>query len=303
MTNRNMNNTVTASSLRGLNQSFSNGMEMSDKTFENIRRFIYENTGIYFQDNKKYLLESRLLKRVNFLNLDSYEEYLDMIKSTLLFNTEKKYLYDAITINETFFFRNQPQLDVLINTIIPEIINTKAQSNGRKIKIWSAASSTGEEAYSVAISIIELLKPKFPSIDFEIVGTDISSSVIDTAKKAVYKEYSVRNTPAFYLKKYFKQINENTFILDPKIRDMVSFKVMNLYDESAMKTMLNFDIIFCANVLIYFNHESKIKVVAHLYNSLNRNGYLFIGYSETLHNISKAFQIVSFPKTIAYKKE
>lgn len=298
-----MNTLVTANSLRGLSQSSSNGMEMSDRTFENIRRFIYENTGIYFQDNKKYLLESRLLKRINFLNLDSYEEYLDMIKTSLLFNSEKRYLFDAITINETFFFRNQPQLDVLINTILPEVINNKALSNGRKIRIWSAASSSGEEAYSVAISIVELLKPKFPSLDFEIVGTDISASVIDTAKKAVYKEYSVRNTPAFYLKKYFKQINENTFVLDPKIRDMVSFKVMNLYDEAAMKTMINFDVIFCANVLIYFNQDSKVKVVSRLYNSLNRNGYLFIGYSETLHNISKAFQIVSFPKTIAYKKE
>lgn len=298
-----MNTLVTANSLRGLSQSSSNGMEMSDRTFENIRRFIYENTGIYFQDNKKYLLESRLLKRINFLNLDSYEEYLDMIKTSLLFNSEKRYLFDAITINETFFFRNQPQLDVLINTILPEVINNKALSNGRKIRIWSAASSSGEEAYSVAISIVELLKPKYPSLDFEIVGTDISASVIDTAKKAVYKEYSVRNTPAFYLKKYFKQINENTFVLDPKIRDMVSFKVMNLYDEAAMKTMINFDVIFCANVLIYFNQDSKIKVVSRLYNSLNRNGYLFIGYSETLHNISKAFQIVSFPKTIAYKKE
>lgn len=298
-----MNTLVTANSLRGLSQSSSNGTEMSDKTFENIRRFIYENTGIYFQDNKKYLLESRLLKRINFLNLDSYEEYLDMIKTSLLFNSEKRYLYDAITINETFFFRNQPQLDVLINTILPEVINNKALSNGRKIRIWSAASSSGEEAYSVAISIVELLKPKYPSLDFEIVGTDISASVIDTAKKAIYKEYSVRNTPAFYLKKYFKQINENTFVLDPKIRDMVSFKVMNLYDEAAMKTMINFDVIFCANVLIYFNQDSKIKVVSRLYNSLNRNGYLFIGYSETLHNISKAFQIVSFPKTIAYKKE
>lgn len=303
MTNSNMNTLVTANSLRGLSQSSSNGMEMSDRTFENIRRFIYENTGIYFQDNKKYLLESRLLKRINFLNLDSYEEYLDMIKTSLLFNSEKRYLFDAITINETFFFRNQPQLDVLINTILPEVINNKALSNGRKIRIWSAASSSGEEAYSVAISIVELLKPKFPSLDFEIVGTDISASVIDTAKKAVYKEYSVRNTPAFYLKKYFKQINENTFVLDPKIRDMVSFKVMNLYDEAAMKTMINFDVIFCANVLIYFNQDSKVKVVSRLYNSLNRNGYLFIGYSETLHNISKAFQIVSFPKTIAYKKE
>ncbi len=275
---------------------------LSNQSFEDLRKYIYDNCGIYFQDNKKYLLASRLLKRIGFLNMNSYEEYLDYLKYNSGRNNEKSFLYEAITINETFFFRNQPQLDVLVSSVIPALLAAKARAGGRKLRIWSAASSSGEEAYSVAITILELLKPKYPDLDFEIVGTDINQTVIDTAKSGVYKEYSIRNTPPYYLKKYFRA-NGSSFELDPAVKRHVTFKTMNLYDDLSMRAMLNFDVIFCANVLIYFDLKSKIKVVSHLYNSLNKGGYLFIGYAETLHMISKAFKLVSFPKTIGYKKE
>lgn len=278
------------------------GLTLSDKSFEDWRKFIYESCGIFFQDNKKYLLESRLQKRISFLGLQSFDDYLDYVKFHPSRQGEMRYLYEAITINETFFFRNQPQLDALISTIIPEAIKNPNKVSKNKIRIWSAAASSGEEAYSIAMVLNDLIKPKFPFLDFEIVGTDINQAMIETAKRGIYREYSVRNTPPYYLKKYFKT-NGNTFEIDPNIRNMVSFKVMNLYDDISMRAMLNFDIIYCANVLIYFDLKSKIKVVSHLYNSLYKGGYLFIGYSETLHGISKAFKLVSFPKTIGYKKE
>ena len=150
--------------------------------------------------------------------------------------------------------------------------------------------------------INDIIKPKYPKMEFEIVGTDISNAVVDTARRASYKEYSVRNTPVYFLKKYFKTTS-TSFDLDPKIKNMAYFKLLNLSDDLSMRTMINFDVIFCANVLIYFDQTSKIKVINHLYNSLYKGGYLFIGYSETLHGISKAFKITSFPKTIGYKKE
>lgn len=275
---------------------------LTDKSFENWRKYIYDICGIYFQDNKKYLLESRLQKRIAFLGLDSFDSYLDYIKYNPNRQSELRYLYEAITINETFFFRNQPQLDALVTSIIPELSNSTAKFNKNKIRIWSAASSSGEEAYSIAIVLTELIKPKFPNLEFEIIGTDINHAMIESARKGVYREYSIRNTPAYYLKKYFRAFG-STYELDPNIRNMVSFKVLNLYDDLSMKAMINFDIIYCANVLIYFDVKSKMKVVSHLYNSLYKGGYLFIGYSETLHGISKAFKLVSYPKTIGYKKE
>jgi chemotaxis protein methyltransferase CheR len=277
-------------------------VEMSTPTFEKWRSFIYESCGIYFQDNKKYLLESRLNKRVTYLGLNSFDEYLDYLKFNTNRNLEMRYLYEAITINETFFFRNQPQLDALVSTVIPQLLEQKGKIGRPKIRIWSAASSSGEEAYSTAIVINELIKPKAPNLDIEIVGTDISYAVVDTAKRGVYKEYAIRNTPPYYLKKYFK-FNGSGFEIIPEIKKMVSFKLLNLYDDAGMKVMSGFDLIYCANVLIYFDLKSKIKVVQHLYNSLQRGGYLFIGYSETLHGVSKAFKVVSFPKTIGYKKE
>ncbi|MDP4114975.1 MAG: protein-glutamate O-methyltransferase CheR [Bacteroidota bacterium] len=271
---------------------------LSIQCFETWRKYIYDLCGIYYQDNKKYLLESRLLKRINFLGLNSFEEYFDYVKFSVSNGAEKKYLYEAITINETFFFRNQPQIDAMMTAIIPEIM---AQGK-RKIRVWSAASSSGEEAYSLSISFFEVLKPKFPALEMEIVGTDISNAVVETAKKAVYKEYSIRNTPSYYLKKYFK-MSPAGFELVPHVKQNIQFKLLNLYDDIGMRGMSSFDIVICANVLIYFDQNSKIKVVNHLYNSLNRGGYLFIGYSETLHNISKSFKIVNFPKTVGYKKE
>ncbi len=275
---------------------------LSLKSFEIWRKYIYDSTGIYFQDNKKYLLESRLQKRIMHLGIKTFEEYFDFIKFNPSGSTEIKYLYEAITINETFFFRNQPQLDALVTTMLPEIISSKQKLGKNRIRIWSAASSSGEEAYSIAMMINDLIKPKYPNIEYEIVGTDISNTVIDTAKRGIYKEYSIRNTPAYYLKKYFRT-NGTSFELDPKIKSMATFKLLNLYDDLSMRTMINFDVIFCANVLIYFDQTSKVKVVNHLYNSLYKDGYLFIGYSETLHGISKAFKLISFPKTIGYKKE
>ena len=294
-----------AQPLRGFGQSSFSSNEpllLTDKLFEEWRLMIYQNTGIWFQDNKKYLLESRLMKRMNYLGVNTYEKYLEVVRYGSDRIQEQKFLYEAITINETFFFRNQPQLEAMVSTIVPEILKNPNRVQKNRIKVWSAASSSGEEAYSVAIMLNEFIKPKFPQLEFEIVGTDINYAVVETAKQGIYKEYSVRNSPPYYLKKYFRT-NGDTYLIDPGIKKNVSFKVMNLYNDLDLKLMMNFDIIFCANVLIYFDLRSKIKVVSGLYNSLIKNGYLFIGYSETLHGISKAFKVISFPKTVAYKKE
>lgn len=277
-----------------------NELKLTQDSFENWRKYIYDLAGIYFQDNKKYLLESRLLKRIKILGLKSYEEYLDYVKRSGTRSGEISYLYEVITINETYFFRNTPQLEALVTSIVPELYSTNRNRN--KIRIWSAASSSGEEAYSIAMIFNDLIKPKFPNLNVEIIGSDISKGVLSTARSGIYKEYAIRNLPPNYLRKYFK-INGSSYELDTKIKSMVRFKELNLFDPIGMRSMINFDVIFCANVLIYFDIDSKIKVVSNLYNSLNQKGYLFIGYSETLHGISKSFRLVSFPKTTGYKKE
>ncbi len=276
--------------------------EMTQFQFDQWRKFIYEKTGIYFQDNKKYLLESRLIKRLAYLKLTSYDEYFKILTNPANNKVELRYFYDSITINETFFFRNTGQLDALVQKIVPEIIQNNQKIGKQKIRIWSAACSSGEEAYSTAILLNEFIKPKYPEVTFEIIGTDINQTVLDIAVRGIYGDYAIRNMPVQYLKKYFKAI-DGMYELNMEIKSMATFKNSNLFDTNDLMFMNNFDVIFCANVLIYFDNNSKIKVVNQLYKSLNRGGYLFIGFSETLHGISKAFSLISFPKTVGYKKE
>jgi chemotaxis protein methyltransferase CheR len=278
------------------------GPKMSDETYRLLREYIYQQTGIYFQDNKKYLLEGRLGKRLQVLAMCSFEQYLQLIKYGTRRNEELRYFYDAITINETFFFRNEPQFEALEHTLVPAMLAARSPRGRAKLRIWSAASSSGEEAYTIAMMYLEKLRPKYPGLELEVIGTDLNSSVLETARKGVYREYSVRNMPKLYLEKYFIA-EDGRFAVRDEVKKLVRFEPMNLYDAVRMRQMTDFDVIFCCNVLIYFDAPSKIQVVSHLYDALKRGGYLFIGYAESLHGISTAFKLDNFPKTVAYKKE
>jgi len=273
-------------------------MELSDNTFNELRNFIYDQCGIYYTDNKKYLLEARVAKRIASNKLSSFEDYLTFLRSPMGRN-ELNELFDAITINETYFFRAPQQFEAFETHIVPEILATRQNLFNPVFRIWSAAASTGEEAYTLAIIVAEKL---YPRVQFQILASDINKSVLEQARQGVYKEYSVRNIPQHLLKKYFTQQGGN-YILNDEIKQMVKFMNINLYDAQQMRTVTNCDVIFCCNVLIYFDMPSKQQVVTHLYNSLNKGGYLFIGYSESLHGISKAFKLVHFPKAMAYQKE
>ena len=276
--------------------------KMSDELFRQLRDFIYQQTGIFFQDSKKYLLEGRLGKRLQVLNMTDYDGYLQLLKYGTRRTEEMRFFYDAITINETFFFRNEPQFEAFENVLVPKLLAGRPAGGRTRLRLWSAASSSGEEAYTLAIIYLERLRPKYPWLEIEIVGTDISPSVLETAKKGVYRDYSIRNMQKYYLDKYFI-VDDARYRVRDEVRRLVRFEHMNLYDQHRMHQMTNFDTIFCCNVLIYFDLKSKVQVVSNLYDGLNRGGFLFIGYAESLHGISTAFSLLNFPKTVAYKKE
>ncbi|MDQ1266954.1 MAG: chemotaxis protein methyltransferase CheR, partial [Bacteroidota bacterium] len=155
---------------------------------------------------------------------------------------------------------------------------------------------------TIAILILEKLRHQYPQVQFQVLGSDINNAVLDTARAGIYKEYSIRNMPVSYLNKYFRK-SGSTYILNDEVKKMVRFMNINLYDSVAIQQVANCDVIFCCNVLIYFDIPSKQQAVSYLYNSLNKGGYLFIGYSESLHGISKAFKLVHLPKAMAYKRE
>ena len=275
--------------------------KMSDVTYTLIRQYIYELTGIYFQDNKKYLLEGRLGKRLQVLSLPDFEAYMHLLRTGPRRSEEMRFFFDAVTINETFFFRNEPQFEAFENTLVPDVLAAKG-TGPRRLRAWSAASSSGEEAHTISMIYLERLRAKYPGLELEVLGTDINTTALETARKGVYRDYSVRNMPPLFLNKYFRTEDSRYFVKD-EVRQLVRFEFLNLSDQARMKQMAGFDIIFCCNVLIYFDQKSKIQVVSNLYDAMNRGGYLFIGYAESLHGISTAFKLVNFPKTVAYKKE
>jgi chemotaxis protein methyltransferase CheR len=286
-------------STQGTSQSAS--LTMSDSVFRDYRDFIYRQSGIYFTESKKYLLEGRVAKRLSVNRLSSFEEYLEFLKSPRG-KVELPSLYEAITINETYFFRSEQQFDAMEKILIPEMIKTKGNVLAPTIRIWSAAASSGEEAYTTSIIIQERIKPLFPNVRFQIIGTDINNAVLESARKGLYREYAIRNIPPPLLKKYFTKEGD-LYKLSDEIKKNVSFMNLNLFDSNAMRMMNSFDLIFCCNVLIYFDLASKQQVVSSLYDALNKGGHLFIGYSESLHGVSKAFKLCHLPKAMVYKKE
>lgn len=275
-------------------------MAISDKDFEQLRDFIYNICGMYFHTTKKYFLESRLTRRMEATGAKSYQDYYLLLKSPRG-SEELKFLMDEITTNETYFFRNVPQLAALENKLLPEIVETKNKMGFRKLRIWSAASSSGEEAYTMAMILLEKRTTLLKDWIIEIVGTDINETVIAQAKEGVYNAYSVRNIPEAYKRKYIREDN-GKFILSPDVKKFVTFNKLNLYEDSKMIFMKSFDFIFCANVLIYFDTASKSKVVQHFYNNLQPYGYFFVGQSESLHGVNDKFKTVHFPGGFGYKK-
>jgi chemotaxis protein methyltransferase CheR len=275
---------------------------MSDEIFRLLRSLIYDLTGIYFQDNKKYLLEGRLGKRLQLLGIETFEEYYRLVKYAPQGKAELRHLYEAVTINETYFFRNESQFQVFQDILVPELLARKRTGEKPLLRVWSAASSSGEEAYTIAMIYLERLKPRYPDLEIEILGTDINQAVLEQARRGVYREYSVRAMPPPYVERYLRHENQR-YIVREDIRRLVQFDCLNLMDRSAIRHLRHFDVIFCCNVLIYFDHKSKVQVVSSLYDAMTRGGFLFIGYAETLHGISSAFKLLNFPKTVAYQKE
>jgi chemotaxis protein methyltransferase CheR len=269
------------------------GQPLSDAVFRGLRDFIYERSGIFIPDTKKYFLENRLVNRLQEQNLRGYDEYLSFLK----FNgngNELERLFDAVTTNETYFFREPHQLEVFADSIVTKVIE---QKTSREIRLWSAACSTGEEPYT----LVMILKERHPGLRFEVVSSDLSEAVLESARRGIYGSYSTRNVPEAYLAKYFRR-DAQSCELAVSVRSAVRFVNINLVDERKVRSLRGMDLIFCRNVLIYFDDRAKQKVVSALYDALKPGGFLFIGSSESLHAVTRAFRPVIFNRVVVYQK-
>jgi len=272
---------------------------LPDDVFRLLRDFIHGYCGIYFDDGSKYLLERRLTRRLEQHRLKSFEEYYHLLRYDRKREEELVILVDNLTTNETYFFRESPQLQAFSTEILPELRHTLA---GRKtLRIWSAGCSTGEEPYTIAILLLES-GDWWRDWQIEILGSDINQRVLHTARRGVYKKSAHRATSPEMLAKYFVLDEKGDYRIADRVKELVSFSCLNLLDPYKTSLISNMDIIFCRNVIIYFDGEAKKKVIESFYQKLRDGGYLLLGHSESLINISNAFILRTLKNDMVYQK-
>jgi chemotaxis protein methyltransferase CheR len=272
-------------------------IDLSDKTFRHLVDFIYQNSGLRFDDSAKFMLNRRLVPRVRELRLDTFEKYYYYLLYHPNRESELEIIFDLLTVNETYFFREDRQLKAFSEEIIPCITQQKENHN---LRIWSAGCSSGEEAYTVAIICHNA--PCLKGWDVDIFASDISQKVIQTARKGIFSDSSFRNTPDSIRETYFEKTSENKFRINDEIRQMVTFGKVNLLDEHKTGIFSDMDVIFCRNVIIYFDVEAKKKVIENFYRKLRKNGYLLLGHAESLLSLSTKFKLTHLKHDMVYQK-
>ncbi len=270
---------------------FTPEIPMSAEEFRLIRDFVYQYCGLNFMEDSKYLLEKRLGRRLQHLRLNSFKDYYYFLRYNKDKDQELTELIDILTTNETYFFREDFQLRTLTEEIIPEIIHTKEKDGDKRLRIWSAGCSSGEEPYTIAMLLME--NPLLSDFHIDIIGTDISQRVLQVARKGVYGASSFRTTPQEYQKRFFSPV-EGKFL--------VTISHLNLFDNPRVSLLGKMDIIFCRNVIIYFDLAAKKKVVESFYQRLRSGGFLLLGHSESLMNISNAFTLRHYTHDMVYQR-
>jgi chemotaxis protein methyltransferase CheR len=272
---------------------------LPDDVFRLLRDFIHGYCGIFFDDASKFLLERRLSRRLEQHHLKTFGEYYHFLRYDRKREEELTILVDNLTTNETYFFRESPQLRAFSEEILPELRERLADR--KALRIWSAGCSTGEEPYTIAMLLFESGE-WWRNWQVEILGSDINQRVLHTARKGVYKTSAHRVTTPDMLAKYFIEEDKGNYRIVDKVKELVSFSSLNLLDPLKANLISNMDIIFCRNVIIYFDKEAKKKVIESFSNKLREGGYLLLGHSESLINISNAFVLRTLKNDMVYQK-
>ncbi len=277
-------------------------MELTVDEYERLSDFIYRKAGIRFEARKIYFLSKRVKQRINELGMKDPSEYIRFLRFLDNDGAEIQNLLNLLTINETYFFRDFPQLQCFAEHALADVTEKKAAAGDMTLRIWSAACSSGEEPYTLAIILCEMLDD-ISEWDIEIIATDIDRNILGKARQAVYSDRSVKNVPAEYRKRYFDSGLTGSHKLRDEIKRFVRLEYLNLADRAGMRKMRGFDFIFCRNVLIYFDDVSRKQVVDHFYIALNHGGYIFLGSSESVGRINTAFKVKKAGGHLVYMKE
>lgn len=272
--------------------------QLDDKNYHQFRTFLEQQCGIVLGDNKQYLVKSRLAPLTSKFGVNSLGELI----SRALSPSERQLraaVIDAMTTNETLWFRDEYPFELLKNKLLPEIVNAN-----KKIRIWSAASSSGQEPYSIAMSLLEYQKsnPSAFSRGVEVIGTDISTTMLEHCKYGHYDSLALARGLSIERKRQFFEEGGNGMLkVKDEVKKMVSFKPLNLLNNYNL--LGRFDIVFCRNVLIYFAPEIKAKIISQIHDTLNDKGYLFLGASESLAGLNDNFDMLRCNPGIIYQKK
>ena len=276
--------------------------DLKDPAYLKIRDLIYEISGIYQPEEKLYLLASRCSRRMAAVNAATPADYLSHLTLRANREAELRSLLNEITIGETYMFRSPAQLEALRNVILPELITSKTAMGFKRLRIWSAGCSTGEEPYTLAMFLLEESAKLLSGWSFDILATDLNDHSLAAAKAGIYGEYSLRSTSDALRRKYFKPHDDKRLQATDQLKSLIRFERVNLNDDSKMIFIKGLDLIFCCNVLIYFDLNSKRRVMQHFYSNLLPGGYLFLGHAESLFQVDDRFRLVHFPGVIGYWK-
>ncbi len=273
------------------------GAGISEEDFQKFREFFYRKTGISFETSKRYFVDRRLVDRIEATGNESFRAYFTFLRFQAS-GEELQLLTNAMTVNETYFLREEYQFKSLVDAILPEIVLRKVDD--KPIRIWCIPSSSGEEPYSIAMYLLECW-PLIDTMDVEIIASDIDTGILQKARIGLYSERSVQHVPNPWLKKYFSAIGDE-FQLCMDLKQAVEFTRVNLTEPADTKSYRNFDVVFCRNLLIYFDDISRKTAAETFFDVLKPGGFICLGHSESMSRVSSLYKVRKFAEGIVYQK-
>jgi chemotaxis protein methyltransferase CheR len=270
---------------------------ITDGDFQKFAEFFYRKTGIHFDDSKRYFVDKRLIDRIEATGAENFRAWFVALRFEAN-GRELQQLVNAMTVNETYFFREAYQFDCMVNSLLDEIATRKRP--GSRIRIWSIPSSTGEEPYSIAIYLLERW-PRINDFEVEILSSDIDTRVIEAAQRGMFSARSVAQLPRRYLHKYFKPQGDE-WRISRDLVESVDFSVVNLTDPGDTRRFRDIDLIFCRNLLIYFDDLSRRVAAEAMYDAMSPGGFICLGHSESMSRISSLFKMRRFPDALVHQK-
>lgn len=266
--------------------------------FTQFCEFLREQTGLSYTEAKRYYVDRRVARRMEAVGAATFRDYLNLLRFQSS-GEELQLLVNQMTVNETYFFREKYQFDCLVNHVLDEVVQRRRPD--RPVRIWSAGCSTGEEPYSIAIMLLEQWG-RVDEFEVELYASDIDSTVLDRARAGFYEERSVQPLPPHLLAKYFRQVEPGRWQIIEELRESIDFSRVNIVDPREVGAFRDIDVVFCRNLLIYFDDLGRREAAAMFYEALAPSGFICLGHSESMGRMSSLFTPRRFPEAILYQK-